>query len=103
MTPPPRLHRTTPDELTAAAVASFDAATDDRLRELLQALVRHLHAFVVETELTEREWREAVRFLTETGHISDDVRQEFVLWSDTLGVSMLVDALANPKPPGATV
>jgi hydroxyquinol 1,2-dioxygenase len=102
MTSTPRFHRTTPDELTAAAVASFDAATDDRLRELLQALVRHLHAFVVETELTEREWREAVRFLTETGHISDDVRQEFVLWSDTLGVSMLVDALANPKPPGAT-
>ncbi|HVW46225.1 MAG TPA: dioxygenase, partial [Solirubrobacterales bacterium] len=61
-----------------------------------------LHAFVTETGLTEAEWAAAIGELTATGHITDDRRQEFILWSDTLGVSMLVDALAHPAPGGAT-
>ena len=93
---------TTPDDITAAAEASFDRAEDGRLREVMQALVRHLHAFAKEIGLTEEEWEAGIRALTETGHITDDQRQEFILWSDTLGVSMLVDALANPLPAGAT-
>jgi protocatechuate 3,4-dioxygenase beta subunit len=72
------------------------------LRELLRSLVRHLHAFAVDVRLTEDEWRRAIELLTETGRITDEHRQEFVLWSDVLGLSMLVDELAHPKPPGAT-
>jgi protocatechuate 3,4-dioxygenase beta subunit len=69
---------------------------------VLQALVRHLHAFAVEVGLTETEWRAGIDALTESGRITDDRRQEFVLWSDALGLSMLVDALAHPRPEGAT-
>ncbi|MFP3802760.1 dioxygenase, partial [Paraburkholderia sp. SIMBA_027] len=76
--------------LTEQVVASFDGTPNPRLRVLMQSLVRHLHAFVRETELTEAEWMAAIRFLTETGQMCDDVvRQEFILLSDTLGVSML--------------
>jgi hydroxyquinol 1,2-dioxygenase len=94
--------RTAPADITAAAVASFDGADDERLRRLAQVLTRHLHAFATEVGLTQGEWEEGIRILTETGHITDDRRQEFILWSDTLGLSMLVDALANPLPSGAT-
>ena len=68
----------------------------------MQSLVRHLHAFVREVELTESEWRAAVAMLVATGGITDPERNEFVLWSDALGLSMLVDALAHPLPTGAT-
>ena len=94
--------RTTPTDITAAVIASFEGADEPRLRELMEALARHLHAFVTEVGLSEDEWREAIRVLTATGHITDERRQEFILWSDSLGLSMLVDALANPLPPGAT-
>jgi catechol 1,2-dioxygenase len=94
--------RTTPADITRTVVASFDGCTDERLRELAQAFVRHLHAFAVEVGLTEAEWAEGIAILTATGHITDDRRQEFILWSDSLGLSMLVDALANPLPAGAT-
>jgi catechol 1,2-dioxygenase len=94
--------RTTPADITAAVLASFDGCYDPRLREVTQALARHLHAFATEVGLTEQEWEEAIRVLTDTGHITDDRRQEFILWSDSLGLSMLVDALANPLPEGAT-
>ena len=94
--------RTTPADITAAALASFDGCDDARLREIMQALARHLHAFATEVGLTEQEWGEAIRVLTDTGHITDERRQEFILWSDSLGLSMLVDALANPLPEGAT-
>lgn len=90
------------EDITAAAVASFDGAEDDRLQELMQALTRHLHAFATEVGLTQEEWAEAMHALADSGRISSGGRNEFVLWSDTLGLSMLVDALANPKPPGAT-
>jgi hydroxyquinol 1,2-dioxygenase len=94
--------RTTPADITNAVVASFADCRDDRLRVLLQTFVRHLHAFATEVGLTQSEWEQAVRVLTETGQITDGQRQEFILWSDTLGLSMLVDALENPLPPGAT-
>ncbi len=98
----PEARPTAPEEITAAVVASFERCPDPRLRELLQGLVRHLHAFVSEVGLTEAEWAAAIRVLTETGQITDEHRQEFVLWSDALGISMLVDALAHAKPAGAT-
>ena len=94
--------RTTPADITAAAAASFDGCPDPRLRELMQGLVRHLHGFAVETSLTEEEWRRLIAVLTDTGHITDERRQEFILWSDALGLSMLVDSLAHELPPGAT-
>jgi hydroxyquinol 1,2-dioxygenase len=92
----------TPEELTADVLASFDGCEDPRLREIMQALVRHLHGFVLEVGLTPPEWEGAIQTLTRTGHITDERRQEFILWSDSLGVSMLVDALENTVPAGAT-
>ncbi len=94
--------RTTPADITATVLASFDRCPDPRLRELLQALVRHLHGFAVEVGLSEDEWRELIAELTATGDITDDRRQEFILFSDALGLSMLVDALAHQLPAGAT-
>jgi hydroxyquinol 1,2-dioxygenase len=94
--------RTDPADITRRAIDSFVAAPDDRLRELLQALVRHLHGFVTEVQLTHEEWQAAIELLTATGSITSTERQEFVLWSDALGVSMLVDALGHPLPPEAT-
>jgi hydroxyquinol 1,2-dioxygenase len=101
-TPETPARRTTPDDITAAVLASFDGAPDARLREVMQALVSHLHAFATEVGLTEDEWRAAIATLTATGDVTDEHRQEFILWSDALGLSMLVDALANLRPPGAT-
>jgi hydroxyquinol 1,2-dioxygenase len=83
-------------------LASFDGCSDDRLRELMQALVRHAHAFAEEVKLTPAEWTQAIAVLTETGHITDEHRQEFILWSDSLGLSMLVDAIEHTLPEGAT-
>jgi hydroxyquinol 1,2-dioxygenase len=94
--------RTRPEDISATALASFEGCEDERLRELIQALTRHLHAFAGEVGLTEKEWTTAVQILVETGRMTSEGRNEFVLWSDTLGLSMLVDALANPKPSGAT-
>ncbi|MGH8860301.1 MAG: dioxygenase [Jatrophihabitantaceae bacterium] len=93
---------TTPADITAAALASFDGCGDPRLRELMKSLVRHLHGFAVETGLTEDEWRKMIAVVTATGDITDERRQEFILWSDALGLSMLVDALAHELPAGAT-
>lgn len=81
-------------KITAQAIASFAAAPNPRVRQLVQNLVRHLHAFASEVELTEAEWFEGIRFLTETGQMCDGlVRQEFILLSDVTGLSMLVDAI----------
>ncbi|MCY3725776.1 MAG: intradiol ring-cleavage dioxygenase [Rhodobacteraceae bacterium] len=76
--------------------------TDPRLRQIITVLVKHMHAAVKELELTEEEWFEGIKFLTETGHKCDEWRQEFILLSDVLGVSMLVDAINNRKPSGAS-
>jgi hydroxyquinol 1,2-dioxygenase len=89
-------------EVTDLALASFAGAPSARYRELMQALVRHLHAFAREVRLTEGEWEQAIDFLTRAGHITDDKRQEFILASDVLGVSMLTVAINAPAVPGAT-
>ena len=85
-----------------AVAARVAATTDPRLKRVMEVLVRHLHAAVKEIEPTDAEWLRAILFLTETGHKSDDWRQEFILLSDVLGVSMLVDAINNRKPSGAS-
>ena len=76
--------------------------TDPRFKEIMTVLIHHLHAAVKEIEPTQEEWFQAIQFLTETGHMCDDWRQEFILLSDVLGVSMLVDAINNRKPSGAS-
>jgi hydroxyquinol 1,2-dioxygenase len=78
-----------------AVVESFAATADPRLRELLSSLVRHLHAFVRDTEPTIAEWERAIDFLTATGQKCDRERQEFILLSDVLGISMLVETINN--------
>ena len=80
-----------------AVIESFAPETEPRLREVLTSLVRHLHAFARDVELTIPEWEKAVDFLTRTGHKSDDERQEFILLSDVLGLSMLVETISNRK------
>jgi hydroxyquinol 1,2-dioxygenase len=90
------------DTITDAVLARFAETPDGRLKLLVQALVRHLHGFVRETEPTFEEWRVAIDFLTRTGQMCSDVRQEFILLSDVLGVSMLVDAINHRQPEGAT-
>jgi hydroxyquinol 1,2-dioxygenase len=102
MSATPSSARTTPDEITAAVVERFEACGEPRLREVMQSLVRHLHAFAKEVDLSEAEWQVMIEQLTATGQITDERRQEFILWSDTLGLSMLVDALANQLPEGVT-
>lgn len=82
------------EERSAEVVAAgFANARDPRLREVLSSLVRHLHDFVKDVEPTEEEWNSAIAYLTATGHRCDDRRQEFVLLSDVLGVSMLVETI----------
>ena len=93
---------TTPDDITAAVLASFDKCPDERLRTVMRSLTAHLHAFVKDVALTEEEWRAAISILTASGHITSGKRQEWILWSDALGVSMLVDAISNRTPDGAT-
>jgi hydroxyquinol 1,2-dioxygenase len=88
--------------LTDAVLAKLEGATDARFRQIMTSLVKHVHAFVRETELTEAEWFAGIQFLTATGQKCDDKRQEYILLSDTLGVSMLVDAINHRKPGGAT-
>jgi catechol 1,2-dioxygenase len=97
-----RAETTTPEQITARVLASFDECEDPRLRELMDALVRHAHALVSEVGLTPAEWQRAVDVLTASGHITDERRQEWVLWSDALGLSMLVDAIEHRLPDGAT-
>ena len=79
--------------ITEAALEKVANATSPRARTISNALIRHLHAFVREIEPTEEEWTQAIQFLTETGQMCNERRQEFILLSDTLGVSMLVDAI----------
>jgi protocatechuate 3,4-dioxygenase beta subunit len=73
-----------------------------RLREVMDVVVRHLHAATREARITQDEWFAAIQFLTDTGHMCNEWRQEFILLSDTLGVSMLVDALGHERPAGST-
>jgi catechol 1,2-dioxygenase len=81
----------------SAVIDSLAPQTDPRLREILSSLVRHLHAFARDVELTVPEWEAAIDFLTRVGHKCDDERQEFILLSDVLGLSMLVETISNRK------
>jgi hydroxyquinol 1,2-dioxygenase len=89
-------------QLTAEVLESFAGTPSGRLRELVAGLVGHLHAYARDVRLTEDEWRFAIDFLTRTGHITDDRRQEFILLSDVLGLSMLTIAINAPSDLGAT-
>jgi hydroxyquinol 1,2-dioxygenase len=88
--------------LVDTVVASFDACEDPRLKEVMVSLTRHLHAFIRDVRLTEDEWSAAIEFLTKAGHITDDVRQEFILLSDTLGASMQTININNQAYADAT-
>jgi len=88
--------------ITEAVVDRFQSTPDPRLKTIMTSLVRHLHDFVRDVELTTDEWYVAIDFLTRTGQICSSTRQEFILLSDTLGVSMLVDAVNHRMPKGAT-
>jgi hydroxyquinol 1,2-dioxygenase len=88
--------------ITQAVLDRLTNCPSPRLRQVSEALVRHLHAFVREVEPTMDEWMTGIDFLTRTGQICSPTRQEFILLSDTLGVSMLVDAINHRFPGGAT-
>jgi hydroxyquinol 1,2-dioxygenase len=92
----------TEENLTDLAIERWSNIPDPRLRETMMALVKHLHAFVREVEPTQQEWFAAIQWLTRVGQKCDDKRQEFILCSDVLGVSMLVDAINNRLATGAT-
>jgi hydroxyquinol 1,2-dioxygenase len=88
--------------LVERVVASFAGTPDPRTKELVEALTRHLHAFLRETRLTEEEWKRAIDFLTAVGRITDDRRQEFILLSDVLGASMQTITINNEAYANAT-
>jgi protocatechuate 3,4-dioxygenase beta subunit len=88
--------------LTEAVIARLSNDADPRFRRIMQSLIRHMHDFVRDVELTEEEWFEAIKFLTATGQKCDARRQEFILLSDVLGVSMLVDAINHLSSGGMT-
>ena len=88
--------------ITDAVLERQDNTADPRLKEIMTSLVRHLHDFAREVQLTEEEWFKGIEFLTRCGHITDDKRQEFILLSDVLGLSMLTVAQNNEKPAGCT-
>jgi hydroxyquinol 1,2-dioxygenase len=88
--------------LVDEVVTSFGDADNARLKQLMQALTRHLHAFLREVRLTEQEWNTAIEFLTAAGHITDDKRQEFILLSDVLGASMQTISMNNEAYQDAT-
>jgi hydroxyquinol 1,2-dioxygenase len=92
----------TQDNITQAVIARLAETPDPRLKEIMTSLVQHLHSFAREVKLTEEEWFQGIDFLTRVGHITDDRRQEFILLSDTLGLSMLTVAMNNDKPAGCT-
>jgi hydroxyquinol 1,2-dioxygenase len=90
------------DTLTAAVVERFQKAQDPRFRQIITSAVKHLHAFAREVNLTEEEWFEGIKYLTAVGQKCDDKRQEFILLSDILGLSMMIVALNHKTVPGAT-
>jgi catechol 1,2-dioxygenase len=92
----------TEDDITNEVLRRFDATSDPRLRQIMQSLVKHLHAFAREVELTEAEWMAGIEFVTAVGQKCAANRQEFILLSDTLGLSILVDLMSHRKPVGAS-
>jgi catechol 1,2-dioxygenase len=92
----------TEDTATDIVLSRMGADSNARLRQVMTSIISHVHAIVREVEPTQEEWFQAITFLTRTGQLSDDVRQEFILLSDTMGISMLVDAINNRKGQGGT-
>jgi len=92
----------TEENLTDLALERWEACHSPRLREIMQSLVKHLHSFVHEVDLKEDEWLTAMNWLAKTGQLSSEKRHEFILLSDVLGISMLVDAINHRFPTGAT-
>lgn len=90
------------ESLTGAVVDSFARTPDPRIKEVLSSLTRHLHDFIRETRPTIEEWERGVEFLTATGKMCTDTRQEFILLSDVLGISMLVETINHAETPDAT-
>ena len=90
------------ETLTKAVVDRLKKTPDPRFREIMGSAVKHLHAFAREVHLTEEEWFEGIKFLTAVGQKCDDKRQEFILLSDILGLSMMIVALNHKSVPGAT-
>jgi hydroxyquinol 1,2-dioxygenase len=102
---PPRrslVQNLNPSNLTEAVTQSMQATADPRLKQVMNSLVTHLHDFAREVSLTEQEWFTAIEFLTRVGQNCDHKRQEFILLSDVLGLSSLVDMINHHKPPGCT-
>ena len=102
MTPDVAIDYFTERHSVEAVNGRIGPTTDARLAHVMSRLVSHLHAFIKDVELTQDEWATAIDFLTRTGQICDGNRQEYILLSDVLGVSMLVDAINNRRPTGAT-
>jgi protocatechuate 3,4-dioxygenase beta subunit len=98
----PKLLDLTIENVTENAKLTNSQTPDPRLKFLMDKLVDHLHDYVRETRLTTEEWIQTIQFLTECGQKCTNIRQEFILLSDILAVSVLVDAVNNPKPPNAT-
>jgi hydroxyquinol 1,2-dioxygenase len=96
------MHDLNEHTITAAVLDRFADTPDPRLKAVMGSLVRHLHDFVRDVEPSFHEWQQAIEYLTRTGQTCTDTRQEFILLSDTLGVSMLVDAINHRMPAGAT-
>ena len=92
----------TEEKITQNVLDSMAQAPDPRLKKVMTSLISHLHAFIREVELTQEEWVLGVQFLTRTGHMCDEKRQEFILLSDISGVTMLVDAINHRLPDEAT-
>lgn len=90
------------DAITALALQSVGGAASPRARQVSESLIRHLHAFVREVAPSDDEWMAGIGFLTRTGQMCSETRQEFILLSDVLGVSMMVDAINHQFPPEAT-
>lgn len=98
----PPMKDLTTDNITDNVVAINSTCQDPRTRFLFERLAHHLHDFARETRLTTPEWMTAIQFLTRTGQICTETRQEFILLSDVLGLSLLVDSIDHPKPPAST-
>ncbi|PGH12071.1 hypothetical protein AJ80_06890 [Polytolypa hystricis UAMH7299] len=98
----PPLKDLTIENITENTVLINSQCPDPRLRYVLERLVSHMHDFARETRLSTKEWMTGLQFLTEVGKTCTDVRQEFILLSDILGLSLLVDAIDHPKPAGST-
>jgi hydroxyquinol 1,2-dioxygenase len=92
----------TEQNLTDVVLDRWKNIPDPRLRQVMGSLIKHLHGFVRDIEPTEKEWAAAIDFLTRIGKMCDDKRQEFILFSDVMGVSMLVDSLNHRLASGAT-